>query len=225
MRMGRSARRAAAMAVAGACSGVQAAGGHHAVEDAVLLSRGDCEAETWASRAQGGGHLLHAGVNCRVGPVELGGAAERSRGDDESATEWNAELKWAHRLGGGFSVGVDVQPLWVAHRSPRHAATRFAALATWNAAPEWTLHANAGRDFVRNGRDLPNGGIAVDWTPIARWSFVAERYLEYETHFLRAGARWAAGRQWSVDLSYARSLAGPIASFWTLGLSIDLDRD
>ena len=50
-----------------------------------------------------------------------------------------------------------------------------------------------------------------------------ERYLELETHLVRAGARWAAGRVWTVDLSYAKKLGGPIPSFWTLGLSFDLD--
>jgi hypothetical protein len=219
----RSAWQVAAVALACACTGAQAAGGHHAVDDATLLSRGECEAETWASRAAGGERLLHAGVNCRVGPVELGGAAEHTRADDASATEWDLEVKWAHRLVEGFSVGLDLQPRWRAHQSPRYEATRFAALATWKLAPEWALHANAGRDFVRAGRDLPNGGVAAEWTPIPRWSFVAERYLDAETHFLRAGARWEAGRQWSVDLSYARRQSGPVPSFWTLGFTIDLD--
>jgi len=169
--------------------------------------------------------LLHAGVNCRLGPVQIGGAGEHARGDGRSETAWNLEVKWAREVADGFSIGLDLDPLWIAHRSPRYAATRFAALATWNVVPQLALHANAGHDFVHGGRDLANGGIAAEWTPVPRWSLVLERYLDAETHFLRAGARWAAGRQWSVDLSYSSRVSGPIPSFWTLGLTIDLDDD
>jgi hypothetical protein len=158
-----------------------------------------------------------------VGPVELGGAGEYARGDEGSATGWNVEVKWAREIADGLSVGFDVQPTWLTHRSPRYAATRFAALATWSPSVAWAFHANAGRDFIHREKDLPNGGVAVEWTPIPRWSFVLERYLELESHLVRAGARWAAGRVWTVDLSYAKSLSGPIPSFWTLGLSFDLD--
>jgi hypothetical protein len=118
-----------------------------------------------------------------------------------------------------------VQPLWTAHRRPRQAATRSAALATWSAAPAWTLHANAGRDVLRGERDLANGGVALEWAPAPGWSLVAERYLEAETHFVRAGARWAAGRQWSLDLSHACRIAGPVPSSWTLGLTIGFGED
>ena len=134
-------------------------------------------------------------------------------------------MKWARKVAQGFSVGLDLQPQWSAHQHPRYAGTRFAALATWSASPAWALHANAGRDFQRGDRDLPNGGLAVEWTALPRWSFVAERYLESGTHYVRGGARWAAGRSWSVDLSHAHSLAGPLPSFWTLGLTIDIDDD
>lgn len=221
-----SARRAAAaIAACCACSGGWAAGGHHAVDDAAILPRGECEQESWYSRARDGEKLLHAGVTCRVGPVELGGAGEYARGDEASATGWNVEVKWAREIADGVSIGVDVQPVWAAHQSPRYVATRFAALATWNVATSLAVHANAGRDIVRGNRDLPLGGIAVEWSPIPRWSFVLERYFEVETHILRGGARWAAGRQWTVDFSYAQRLSGPIPSFWTLGLTIDLDDD
>jgi hypothetical protein len=222
----RLARRAlAAIALGCATAAAHAAGGHHSVDDAEILARGACAQETWFSRAGGGERLLHAGVNCRVGPFELGGAGEHLRGVDESATAWNLEVKWAREIAGGVSVGLDLQPTWLAHRSPRFAGTRVSALATWKAAETLSLHFNAGRSFVRGDRDLPNGGIAAEWSPVARWSFVAERYLENETHFVRAGARWAAGRRWTVDLSYAKHLSGPVPSFWTLGLNIDLGRD
>lgn len=221
-----SARRAAAaIAACCACSAACAAGGHHAVDDAAILPRGECEQESWFSRTRDGERLLHGGVSCRAGPVELGGAGEYARGDEASATAWNVEVKWAREIADGVSVGLDLQPVWAARQSPRHAATLFTALATWNVTPELALHANAGRQFLRNARDLPAGGIAAEWAPIPRWSFVLERYLDTETHFLRGGARWAAGRQWTVDFSYAQRLRGPLPSSWTVGLTFDLDDD
>lgn len=210
----------AALALAGACAAAQAAGGHHAVDDAELLPPGACGQETWFSRSQEGDRLQHAGVNCRVGPVEFGAAGEHARVADVSATAWNVEVKWAHAIADGFGIGLDVQPTWLAHRSRRYAGTRLSALATWKPDDTLSLHFNAGSSLVRGDRDLPNGGIAAEWSPLARWSFVAERYLDNETHFVRAGARWTAGKQWAVDLSHAHRLSGPIPSFWTLGLSL-----
>jgi hypothetical protein len=220
------ARRAlAAIALGCATAAAHAAGGHHTVDDADILARGECTQETWFSRARTREQLVHAGAGCRVGPVELGAAGEYLHGVDESATAWNLEVKWAREIANGFSVGLDLQPTWLAHRSPRFAGARFSALATWKPAETLSLHFDAGRSFVRGDRDLPNGGIAAEWAPVARWSFVAERYLENQTHFVRAGMRWAAGRQWTVDLSYAERLSGPVPSFWTLGVNIDLGRD
>lgn len=220
-----AARAFAAITLGCAAVAAHAAGGHHGVDDAEILPRGECEQESWVSRARGGERLLHGGVSCRVGPLELGGAGEHLRGTDESGTAWNLEAKWAREIADGVSVGLDLQPTWLAHRSPRFAGTRVSALATWKPTQALSLHFNAGRSFVRGDRDLPNGGIAAEWMPIARWSLVAERYLESETHFVRGGARWAAGRQWTVDLSYAKRLSGPVPSFWTLGLTLDLDDD
>lgn len=203
-----------------------AAGGHHGVDDAVILGRGDCEQESWVSR----GHderLLHLGVGCRVGPVELGVAAERghSAGDSGSSTAWNLEVKWAREVAEGFSVGFDVQPVWSPQSRPRFEATRFAALATWSPRTELALHLNLGRDFVRGDTDLAHHGVAVDWTPIPRWTLTLERFLEERTHFARAGVRWAGGHIWTVDFSRAQRLSGPGASNWTVGLTLDLDED
>jgi hypothetical protein len=203
-----------------------AAGGHHSVDDATILPRGECEQESWFSREQGNTRALHAGVNCRLGPVELGVAGEHARGGgQDSETAWNAEVKWAHEIADGFSVGLDLQPVWQAHQRPRHAATRFAALATWSPNPELAVHLNLGRDFVRGGPDLAHHGVGVDWTPIPRWTFTGERFIEERTHFLRAGVRWAGGRLWTLDFSRAQRLSGPSPSNWTIGLTFDLDDD
>ena len=66
--------------------------------------------------------------------------------------------------------------------------------------------------------------MAAEWAPVARWSFVAERYRDLETRFARAGVRFAGGGNWSVDASYAYRLNGPLPSFWTVGLTFGFDR-
>lgn len=215
-------RFSASLALAGlllTASSVHPAGGHHGVDDAAILARGDCAVESWASHAPRGERLLHAGLNCGVGPIELGAATDYVRDDGQSAAAWGLEAKWATELAEGFSVGVGLQPAWVAHRRPRFGGTRLAALASWAPAPAVALHLNAGRDFVQGGRDLPHAGIAAEWAPRANWSLLLERYLGAETHFVRAGARWAVDEAWSVDLSHAHRLAGPQPSSWTLGVT------
>jgi hypothetical protein len=59
--------------------------------------------------------------------------------------------------------------------------------------------------------------VSVEWTAGPGWSITVERYLETQTHFVRAGLRWALSDAWSVDLSRAQRLRGPEASNWTFG--------
>lgn len=215
-------RRLAALAAC-ACAPAFGAGGHFAVDDAKILGRGECGAESWFTHSSEE-RVLHAGLNCRLGPFEVGGAADHSRGDG-SATHWNLEAKWARDVTETFALGFDLQPGWQARARPRYDATLFAALATWTPRLDLAVHANLGRDFVRGGADLPRGGLAVEWSPATHWWLVAERYLEQRTHFARAGLRWEAGHGWSLDFSRAQRVAGPAPSNWTLGVNIDVDGD
>ena len=198
---------------------VQAAGGHHAVDDADILPSGACEQESWASRASGGARLLHAGAACRLGPVQLGAAAEYTRHQGTSATAWGLELKWAHPVTPDWSLGLVAQPAWQARARPRYQGTTALALATWRPREHLAFHANGGRDLVNGGDDEARGGVAVEWMPVQHWWLTVERYREQATHFMRAGVRWSAAGPWSVDVSRAHRLAGPAASNWTIGLS------
>jgi hypothetical protein len=195
------------------------------VDDASILGRGECESANWLTHAHDGANLLHAGINCGVGPVQLGAATEPARGGGTSDTGWQLEAKWARAVADGFSVGLDLQPGWQAHQRPRFTGTRASALATWKPREDVALHLNLGRDFVPGGPDLPRGGVAVEWEPAAHWSIVAERYLEERTHFARAGLRWASGRSWTVDVSRVERLSGPTPSNWTVGLTLVFGAD
>ena len=207
-------------------SAAQAAGGHHDVDDANILARGECSQETWLVSAGGGQRRLHAGVNCRVGPVELGLAGEHQReSDPPSQNFWAPEVKWAREVAEGFSVGFDLQPIFQANARKHYVGFSAYAIATWSPRPDLSFHANFGRDFERGDAGQPRGGVAVEWQATPRWSFVAERFREQATHYLRGGVRWVGGHSWSVDLSHARSLAGPNPSRWTIGLNLDIDDD
>jgi len=217
----------AALVLAGALAGgaALAAGGHHAVDDAQILKRGDCEAEGWFTRAHGGERLVHSGVQCRVGPVELGVAGEYARAQGQSATGWGLEVKWAREVADGISLGVAVAPAWQARVRPRYQGVGVTGLATWTPSDDWAFHANLGREFAHRGDSQNRYGVAAEWTPRPGWTLLAERYRAEATHLLRAGVRWEAGRNWTIDFSRAQRLSGAAPSHWTVGLTIDLDDD
>lgn len=200
-----------------------AAGGHHAVDDAAILERGACEVESWATRAHGGERLLHAGLNCGAGPVEFGLASDYARLAGTSATAWSVQAKTAHALSGQFSIGAVFAAGWQAHVRPRYAGSTLAGLATWTASEAWAVHANLGREFVHQGDDRTRGGLSIEWTPVQAWSFVAERYREWGTHYARLGARWSPAQRWQLDASGAKSLSGPLPSLWTVGVTYSWD--
>ena len=212
---------AAGLAASGAAHG---AGGHHGVDDAAILEPGTCELEGWFTRAGAGERLFHAGVGCRVGPVELGAAAERARDPAGHATGYGLQVKWAAELAPGVSAGLSLSPGWQARVRPRYQGSTLAALLTWTVTEDVALHANLGRDLVHGGADLPRSGVAVEWSPRSDWFLMAERYAEQQTHFVRAGLRWIVAEDWTVDLSRAHRLRGPGASNWTLGATWLIDR-
>jgi hypothetical protein len=203
---------------------VHAAGGHHAVDDAAILESGSCELEGWFTRAGAAERLLHAGLGCRVGPVELGLASERARDGEGHATGHGLQVKWATELAAGLSAGLSVSPAWQAHVRPRYQGTTVSGLLTWAVREDVALHANLGRDLLHGADDLNRSGVAVEWAPKPGWSLVAERYVESATHFLRAGVRWAASENLTADLSRAHNLRGEMPSNWTIGATWLFDR-
>ena len=216
----RATRRAGALLLAASgCGAAMAAGGHHAVDDATILEPGVCELETWHVRAHAGERLLHAGLGCRVGPVELGVASEYARLAGASQAAYALQAKWAKEVQPGLSLGVSVTPVSQAHARPRYQGATLAGLLTWAVRDDLAVHANLGRDLVRGAPDRNRSGVSAEWTFREGWSLVGERYYEGGTHFARAGARWAISDSWSVDASRAQRLSGPGESNWTIGMS------
>ena len=200
------------------------AGGHHGVDDAAILEPGTCELEGWFTRAGAGERLLHAGLGCRVGPVELGAAAERARDPAGHATGYGLQVKWAKEVSPGLSAGVSLSSGWQAHVRPRYQGSTVSGLVTWSARENLALHANLGRDLLHGAPDEKRYGAAVEWLPATGWSLMAERYFESATHFVRAGVRWAVAENVTLDLSRAHSLRGAGSSNWTFGATWLIDR-
>ena len=210
-----------------ALSQAHAAGGHHAVDDAALLDPGQCEIETWIERQQdrgdGGSRLLHAGVGCRVGPVELGLGAERSRASGgENPGSVSAQLKWATALDARWSVGVVLSGQWASARNGGYQGAALLVPVSWKLDDSVTVHLNAGRDF---GRDRPGAaragaaraGVAVEWAPMVDRSFMAERFRQDGVDAWRLAARWLPLPGLSVDVG--RAAGGGTAPLWTVGLN------
>ena len=207
-----------------ACGMARAAGGHHAVDDAAVGKPGDCKVEAWLGRAGGGDQLLHAGVGCLVGPVEFTFSGERVRAGGEGATNWAAQVKWVTEVATGWSVGATVVPSWQPGASQRFQGTTVTALGTWRARHDLSMHLNYGRNFASGGNSGNRGGLAAEWTPVAGWQWVAERFFEQDAHFARVGARWALTEGWSADLSRAQRIRGDAVSFWTVGATWQFQR-
>jgi hypothetical protein len=201
-----------------------AAGGHHALDDAVILEPGNCQVETWLSHSDDRQRLLHVGSGCRVGPVEVGVAAEHARQSGASETGYGLQAKWATELLPGFNAGVSLSTGWQAHVRPRYQGSTVSGLLSWFPRDDLAFHLNLGRDFVHRDEDQDRSGVSVEWTARPGWSITAERYLEAQTHFVRAGVRWAISEAWSVDLSRAHRLRGPGESNWTLGATWQFPR-
>lgn len=216
-------RRLAAVTALAAATAAWGAGGHHAVDDASILDEGDCKVESWFSRG-GGERLLHAATGCRTGPVELSAGADYARADGSSATGYGLQAKWATELAPGVSVGVLLGPGWQARVRPRYQGSTVLALATWAPRDDLSLHFNAGRDFLHRADDEARYGASVEWAPQADWTLVLERFRAEQTHFVRAGARWAVREGWSIDLSRAQRLGGPGFSSWTWGVTWEFAR-
>ncbi len=216
-------RQLAAVATLAAAGAAWGAGGHHAVDDAAILDEGVCKVESWLSRGSGV-RLLHLGTGCRVGPVELAAGAEHARGNGGGATGYGLQAKWATELAGGVSVGVLVAPGWQARARPRYQGSTVLALATWTWRDDLSLHFNAGRDVLHRAGDGSRYGVAAEWSPLAGWSLVAERFHAGQGHFVRAGARRSLRDGWSVDLSRAQRLSGTGASDWTAGVTWEFPR-
>ncbi|WP_131278408.1 hypothetical protein [Hylemonella gracilis] len=229
-------------------SGAQAAGGHHAVDDAAILDSRSCVADAWVGDSRT--TLLHLGASCGVGPVELGVSTEHERSfnsdsDFPSQTGLGLEVKWAHELdqevglGLSYEFGLDARPF-----PPEYALSSFNGLFTWtpswSSRREYAVHLNLGTDIVDGGdaggnEDYSRWGVALEWTPdgarlpdmmkdMGQWSFVGERFRRFDADYLRLGFRIGVGRNGNIDISREQGLnSTDEGGRWFFGVTMPLE--
>ncbi len=158
--------------------------------------------------------------------------ARSRRGSTWIARTWHAtgttvgaspQVKWAGPLNDALSVGVVASAGWV-DTSPRFVGSTLVVPLTWQPSETLLVHANVGRDFLHDRRDSARLGAAIEWAPLPSWSFVAERFREFDANFWRAGIRHALSPSVSADLSQAAGMGGGAPRWWTLGLTWVIDR-
>lgn len=205
-----------------------AAGGHHAVDDATILDKGQCQLSAWSERErQGNRTLYHLEPGCRVGPVELSlGLEHQSENDIGRTGNLSPQLKWVLPLHDRLSVGVVAQAHWQSEplTSLHAAGSTLLVPLTWHASDSVKLHLNLGRDFMRHAPGTTRAGAALEWTPATQWSVVAERFRESTFNHWRLGVRWMVTPDLSIDLSQARGDHGRVAAWGTLGATWAFDR-
>ncbi|TFY96683.1 hypothetical protein [Ramlibacter humi] len=207
----------------GACAAAacDAAGGHHAVDDATILDPGQCQLETWADSFGPGGGAQHIGPACRFGAWEIGVNLDRARfGTAPAARAAGVQGKWVMKLSDQLSTGIVVGPSW---QQGRYDNTMVLVPLTWQPSANWLVHVNAGRQWNRGGPGRNLAGIAAEWTAGEQLSFVAERFNDAIGRAARVGARWQLAPAVSLDLSRAHAFADARGRWWTLGLNFVAD--
>jgi len=201
-------------------SAASAMGGHFDVDDAAVLGPERCQIELWTI-ARESVRLWHVGPACRVGPVELGLAAESVSIDDRHARLVGAQAKvagnWLPHLDGGLVVAL-------ARDTTQHLDLITAYVpVTWSVSSALDLHANVGADHTSDGRQTGRLGVAGEWAIDERFTLLAERFRAFGITATRLGLRLAVGEHASIDLSAAR-VSGSGNRLWGLGWTWEFGR-
>lgn len=203
-----------------AAGAARAAGGHHAVDDAAILDERQCQFESWIDVRPKAERLAHLGTSCRAGAVEVGLAADRSRVPGTADVQVvGPQVKWATLLSEKWSAGISVAASWRTLPVSGFAGATVVVPVTWRASDTLSFHVNVGRDFLPGQPNPGRSGIALEWAASPQWSIALERFHENDAHFARAGARWQASPNVSVDISRAHGLGPAQPSWWTLGIN------
>lgn len=202
--------RAACVALCALAAIAAHAGGHFDVDDAAMLSPGECQYELWASRPRGHASesFQHVGPSCRIGAVEWGLNADRSASADGTDLSVGPQLKWTFwgqdadaPLSAALAAGIS--------RDVRHggrAGGQLVVPLTWQATPQLALDVNVGSDWTAGtGERTRRLGLATQWSVNQAVALIAERNLAATQWTSRIGTRINLTPFTSVDLSVART--------------------
>lgn len=219
----RQAARSMAAAWLGLQGTAQAAGGHHAVDDAAMLEPGQCQAELWLEQADGR-RLAHLGPACRLAGVELGFNLDDGRlGGAPGLRSGGPQLKWATELLPTLSLGAVWSATWQ-NAAPHRAGQALLVPLTWAPRADVAIHVNLGRDLRHQAADLTRRGVALEWSPQPQWQGLAEWFDDGLRAHRRLGLRHLVSQQLSLDLSRAAPVGRAGDAWWTFGLNWTFDR-
>ncbi|WAC72522.1 hypothetical protein OU995_23710 [Roseateles sp. SL47] len=198
----------------------QAAGGHHAVDDASILEPGQCQVEIWQERTEhGAGTLNHVGPGCRWGALEWGLNVDQVRQTGQGRQTFaGPQAKWATALTDQWSVGFSVGANWTT-RDVRYSGSTMVIPVTWQPTATLAVHGNLGLDQQPGVGAQARRGLAAEWTPSAHWSFIAERFDDHDARHWRGGVRYLVNERVSLDLSRAAYLGAESRPWWTFGVN------
>ncbi len=187
-----------------------------------MLDAGQCQYETWFSRTRGEpAQDFHFEPACRIGPVEVGLAFERSSGDGSPReSKLGPKIKWA--FFGDSEAPFSAAVAWRATRNlSAHGKPGRQLLLplTWRARENLRVHANLGADWsTGDSFRTSRRGAAVEWAFDERLSLIAERNRAGGLWTSRLGASFNLTPLTSIDISAARSNPGG-ARLFVVGLN------
>ncbi len=201
-------------------------------DDAATADAGTCQLETWLDRGRDDRALVFAPACGLARGLELGAEFAPLHPQDVLRTTAGLGLKWAPpgwRIDaslGALNFGLKLagnfeQPAGAAWR---HGQTTFLALASWQPAGPWAVHANLGniREHTIGSRaTLLN--LALAWTPDARSQLFAEVQSNDQRAVFGGAVRSAGGRWWllkdrfGLDLTVSHEAGADKGVRWSLG--------
>lgn len=202
-------------------------------DDAGTADAGTCQLEGWHERA-GPDRAWVLAPACGVAEgLELGAGFLRPEPRDTVRAGAGIYLKWvpaaarvktaAGELGFGLKLSTDSEQ--TVAEGWRRSSTEALALASWQPAADWAVHANLGtaRQHGAGGQSATLLNLALAWTPGPQGLLFAELQANTRREAFGGTVQTVGGRWWLVperlglDLTASREagVAGPTR--WGLG--------
>jgi hypothetical protein len=205
------------------CTQAHAAGGHHLVDDANMLDRGQCHVETWGEVYQRGGELFHVAPGCRAGFTELSLAFEYDNVDFEPIKSLEPQIKTV------LNPDDDVRVAFVFNSAietgGRHGESNIYIPLTVDKIDGIEIHANLGYSWERGEHSSLIWGFAAEPAITQRLHAIGEiAQLADKQRIIQLGLRYyLIPELLNFDLSIARRLNRERDNYLTAGITWTFD--
>lgn len=206
-------------------TGVHAAGGAYAVDDAVIGKPGDCQVETWASFAGIKGFIGTAQPACVLQfgvPVELTAILQRTRAGEDWATNVGAQAKSILAPIALGQLGIAVTAGATFNVMTGQDATSFV-----NVPMSFKLHdlvqLNANVGWLHSEDHHLTWGAGLEWEFRKPWTLLAEVFGEtgkMDHPRGQVGLRYTPLETIDIDIVLGHNIAGEAAQWLTGGVTL-----